>query len=347
MPLRTCPLCNFNHSLLMKNYIYLFFFMFPFFLSSCDTEGEDYDTGYYTLKTAFIYPQDAGNNYNITYNGKDARSQYVSRKDANGKLEVYDKEKNTLLFSQEITIEKSKEIKLIKLPGKDVDLYSEEKYINFTPTILFSGDASQYTASFNGQELAVGETNYLSVKDLTGKLQIFKKGVNEPLYSQEMTIAANSNINVMQLSETDFMEVPADDEPAPETTDIAKARFFYNDAFSSSSSIKINFYYFDENTWDWGSELPLAASVTLKKGELSSYVELELKEDYGYTSFLIDAFDVDKNEYITQYLVNYTYGPKFSEDGQKSIYKFVTYQLVMHGSTVQFNPIEALSTRWE
>ncbi len=331
----------------MKKYIYLFFFMFSFFLYSCDTEGEDYDTGYYTLKTAFIYPQDAGNSYNITFNGRDARSQYVSRKDASGKLEVHDKEKNRLLFSQEITVEKSEEIQLIKLPGKDVDLYSEEKYISFTPTILFSGDASQYTASFNGQELAVGERNYLSVKELTGKLQIFKEGVNESLYSQEMTIAANGNINVMQLSETDFMEVPANDEPAPEKDNLAKARFFYNDAFSSSSSIRVDFYYFDEYVWDWASELPLAASVTLKKGELSSYVEFELKEDYGYTSFIITAFDVDKNEYITQYLIDYTSGPTISKDGMKSLYKFVTYQLEMPKRTIRFSPIEALSTHWE
>lgn len=335
----------------MKYYINFFFFAFVLLLSSCDNEGDIADFGYYTFQMSFIYPEEAQDDHRIVFNGEDIRAgtnQYISRKNNEGKLQVYDKEKGSLLYSQEIMIQEDQQrLQLIKLPGKEIDLYSEDTYVGFLPTILFSGDASLFTTSFNGQELVVNKTNYLSIDNLKGNLQIIKKGESDPIYSQEFLIEPNSNINIMQLSETEFITVPEDDEPAPETRNLGKVRFFYNDAFSSSSAIRVDFYYFDEYTWDWASELPLGESVVLKKSELSSYIEFNVTKESGLTSIICDVYDLDNEEFITHYLENYNYGPLLnSKIHNESTHKFSTWQMGGETGFVTFKIIEALSTRW-
>ncbi|MBP1614700.1 MAG: hypothetical protein H6Q13_2148 [Bacteroidetes bacterium] len=330
----------------MKKYVSLLLAIFIFLFSSCDTEGDSIDVGYYSYSISFFYPENISNNYEFAFNGEKGSSGYVFRNNSNGLLEVYEKDNSTLVFSKQISLADDSSIQLIKL-GDDIVIYSKDDYISFIPTVIYSGNSSDYSIWFNDQELENATTNYLSKQNLTGTFQIKKSGVSSPIYSQEITIADGEKVNFMQLSDTEVLNIPEDDEPEPTDQHIAKARFFYTSDVLNTDEIRMDFYRFDENSWDWASELSVVSSVTLKKGELSEYVELNYLSDGAYISYMCDITDLKTGTKITDYMSDYIYvgAPnKPSDDGTLAIFKKVTYQILNGGK--EFTVMDGLTTRW-
>ena len=238
------------------------------------------------------------------------------------------------------------QIQFIKI-GEVISVYSPEKFISFIPTIIYSGDASQYSAWFGNQELQVGVLNYLSIDKQTGNFEIRKEGETDPVFSEEMTIEADAVINLLQISETDFIEVPEDTTPAPTESNKCLVRFYYPAGVFDAEEIRIDLYAFDENEWDWATELPCAGSVTVKKGEISDYVELTFSADGSqYISYMCDMTDVSTGEKLTDYLSDYVYLGQNenipTDDGSTTVFSKVTYQII---DGYEFSVLEGLTTR--
>ena len=329
----------------MKKYVSLLLAIFISLFSSCEMEGDSIDVGYYSYSISFFYPENISNNYEFAFNGEKGSAGYISEDNLNGLLEVYEKDNSTLVFSKEVSLADDASIQLIKLGG-DVFIYSKDDYISFIPTVIYSGNSSDYSIWFNDQELENGNTNYLSKQNLTGTFQIRKSKVSSPIYSLEVTIADGTKINFMQLSDTEVLNIPEDDEPDPTDQHVAKVRLFYTPDVLDTDEIRMDFYRFDEYSWDWASELPVAASVTLKKGELSKYVEFNYLSD-GYISYMCDITDLNTGTKITDYMSDYVYlgTPNWpSGDGTLATFKKVTYKILNGGKG--FSVMEGLSTRW-
>lgn len=329
----------------MKKYVSLLLAIFIFLFSSCETEGNSIDVGYYSYSISFFYPGNISNNYEFAFNGEKGSGGYVFRNDANGLLEVYEKGNSTPVFSKQISLADDSSIQLIKLGG-DIVIYNKDNYISFIPTAIYSGNSSDYSIWFNDQELNNGNTNYLSKQNLTGTFLMKKKGASSPIYSQKITIADGEKINFMQLSDTEVLNIPEDDEPEPTDQHIAKARFFYTSDALNADEIRMDFYRFDENSWDWASELSVVASVTLKKGELSKYVELNYLSDGAYISYMCDITDLKTGAKITNYMSDNVYvgAPNAPSDGTLATFKKVTYKILSGGK--QFSVMDGLTTKW-
>lgn len=316
--------------------------------TSCDTEGDEVETGFYQYSFSFFYPEEANSEYEFTFNGIEGRSGVVSRSEPDGLLEITEVGSGKSVFSKQISLaEQGSNIQFIKL-GETIDIYSEERYVSFTPTVIYSGDASQYSLWFNEQELQNGILNYLSVENLTGNLQIRKVNEASPVFSQEMTIEANSFINLMQISDMEFLNVPEDTEPEPTDNHKCKVRLYYPSGVLDAEEIRVDFYAFDEYMWDWASELPLAGSVTIKQGEISDYVEFTYSEDGSeYISYMYSITNTATDQKYVDYMTDYIYfgGSNIpAPDGCNATFKKVTYQMLEGGR--DFSVLEGLTTRW-
>ena len=315
-------------------------------LAGCDTEGDEIEMGYYSYSFSFFYPEDISNDYEFVFNGNVGASGIVPKNEPDGFLEIREKGSGKNVFSQQISLAEQSQIQFIKI-GEVISVYSPEKFISFIPTIIYSGDASQYSAWFGNQELQVGVLNYLSIDKQTGNFEIRKEGETDPVFSEEMTIEADAVINLLQISETDFIEVPEDTTPAPTESNKCLVRFYYPAGVFDAEEIRIDLYAFDENEWDWATELPCAGSVTVKKGEISDYVELTFSADGSqYISYMCDMTDVSTGEKLTDYLSDYVYLGQNenipTDDGSTTVFSKVTYQII---DGYEFSVLEGLTTR--
>lgn len=299
-------------------------------LTACDTAGEVIDAGYMQLTYSVVYPEDTeANAYSVTFNGKDIGITYFSRDELNGKLQVYAKGSTIVELDTMITVKPSQKLQLIKLPGKSVTLYDEDSYITFSSTLsLFEG----YTAVFNNQEIVDGK-NYISKDDVSGDLLFYKKGESTPVYAiANLLLEAGESIIVLQSSDTEFLSLTgsSDGEEDPITRNLSKIRFFYSptDALNVDS-IRMDIYSYDANV----SEINLVASVTIKKGELSSYVELDVaqyKESYNSPAgFAYSLYNAKTGEMIEDVMNgnNMFSFETQSDDQYKMKYKFQTQQI--------------------
>lgn len=122
------------------------------------------------------------------------------------KLEVYKVGENQPELSQEITLDNSKNIELLKLVGRDIAISSSLKeYTTFTPIISYSDpNTDLYTVTFNNGVLSNKVKNYIAEADLSGTLKIVRNADGQVLYEQDMTIMPEGQFSLMQLSDTDF-----------------------------------------------------------------------------------------------------------------------------------------------
>ena len=152
-------------------------------------------------------------------------------------------------------------------------------------------------------------------------------------------------LSLMQLAEMDFMEIPEDTEAEPTQSNTVKVRFFYiPDETLTMDEIRVDFYRCDA-TWDWATPLPLAKTLTLKKGELSPYILFDLSDPI-YDFYFYDITDVKTGEKIVDYLTYFSIVsmPLLVMTGDAVKYKKATEQFIMGG--LDFKVWDSLSTLW-
>lgn len=280
-----------------------------FCFTSCDTEGDEIEMGYLSFNVSFVYPSTASDNYKVVFNGDEIlNSGVVSKNNPSGILEIYNKQDNSLEFSQSITITPNMTIQFIELNG-EVDLYSEEKYTWFVPTLVINmpGEEDLYTLTFNGQNLPFlyGERVYVNRNNLEGKLELKREGTI--VFSQEYTVTPEGYLNMIEMMNqtTGLMEYTilegGGDEDEPASDNICKTRFFYTKGykFADVDSIRAVVSAFDPDqywmTMDDNLVVPID-TITFKAGELSEYVDLDLTQfrtesSTQPTNFFLDLWD--------------------------------------------------------
>lgn len=330
--------------------IYLLVLLSALF-AGCDTEGEFLDKSYYNPQVTFN-PIELQGNYRITYNGSE--SPYVSKSEKTFKLEVFKKDDATntpVLTENECPSDKV--ITLIQPIEKELAVYSESAYKLFTPLILFSSEASQYSILFNEYELANNVTSYLPTIEIPGRLSIIKNDDPETvLFSQELTMESASNFNLMQLSETEFMSVPEDIEPVPTEAAHCKVRFFYTDIFDANE-ISINVYKIETASWDFASVPEPTATITVKKGELSTYaIECDFADGLLVKyMYFFDVTDTKTGETLVDLLTNMGFldNAVADETFTTTKYKKATLQIVPAEWAEGYYDVkvsEGLSEKW-
>lgn len=334
------------------NYIVITLLLFS--VASCDKTDElnENVSGYYSFSVSFL-PEGSETDYTIIFNDSEVKSDgYVSRKNSTGKLEIFRKGSTTPEFSKEVTITENNEIiKLIKVGEQPLDIYNADNYASFKPVVLFQeGQDENYQIRFNGIDLKNRTTNYLPKNDLTGTLEILKKEEITPLLIQDITIEPESQLNFMQLSESDFLFIPENNESAPESKQYTKVRFFYtqND-FPQSKNLKLTIFLTDKKY----KKFHEAYTLFLKPGEISEYILID--HFYFSENFIrgvYDLIDVDTNTKIVNNEKHTKTELKFgknssSEDGG---YQFETIRFTdatgLGGNNVRSNDIPELRTEW-
>lgn len=241
--------------------------------TACDTEGENVETGYTVYRYNIVYPENQSvtnlavtlDGDTVSYNGliRPGRDGYT------GQLQVACSDYTTL--EEEITLHPGDNIPLLFLPDGTIAVYDSASYLSFNASFILN---EGMTAELNGQPIVNG-LNYLANEKANGDLQFYAEGTTDPAGSMPVAITEGSNLNVMQLDESTFVEVVADDEPAPTSNKIMKACFLYmGDDVLSMDEIRLDFYLHDEWCWVYIPKEPV--SVTLRKGEFSEYIDLDI-----------------------------------------------------------------------
>ena len=326
--------------------LFTFLTMFLTIFSSCDTEGEDIIMGFSSCNVQFSSQQGINvQNYEIKFNGNTSKNGQINgKKGEKRKLEVFEKGSKEPIFQKDITLGETKDIELIKTVNNGIDILSD-RYVPFTPAILYSGDEADYTATFDGGELMNNRINYLASDHLKGVLKIVRNKDGMTLYENEFALTPNGKINVMQLSDTDFLEIPETDEPAPESKQFTKIRFFYTaDAFPGKDELQLVVYLMSLNADQFSDPV---ATIDLKAGELSKYIQID--NNYfgeGKINAVYDLIDKDGNKIVDNTIHLNTMIPIGTTD-----YKFMTFRFIdpshQGGDNVGCGDIKNLDIPWE
>ena len=315
--------------------------------TACDTEGENVETGYTVYRYNIVYPENQSvtnlavtlDSDTVSYNGliRPGRDGYT------GQLQVACSDYTTL--EEEITLHPGDNIPLLFLPDGTIAVYDSASYLSFNASFILNGGM---TAELNGQPIVQG-LNYLANEKANGELQFYAEGAADPVGSMPVAITNGVNLNIIQLDETTFIEMPEDTEPEPADNHKCKVRLYYPSGVLDAEEIRVDFYAFDEYMWDWVSELPLAGSVTIKQGEISDYVEFVYSEDGSeYISYMYSITNTATDQKYVDYMTDYIYFGGGSNipapDGCNATFKKVTYQILEGGQ--DFSVLEGLSTRW-
>lgn len=269
-------------------------------VSGCEKEpqlSEHIAEGYYRVNTNFVYPDEAYKKYTIIMNGdtiKAGLEGYIDRTNPSAKIEVFENGKLTAEYSATATVsEDNQSFRFIKVGNKPVEMYREENYVTFTPVVLFSGNQDDYQLYFGDVTLMNNKVNYLPKSNTTGKFEINRKDETAAIFERDIVISSGSKLPIMQLSDTDFLVVPEDNEPAPQTKQNTKVRFFYTqDAFPQAKSLKLVIYYSNFKFSDFYE----AHTVMLKPGELSEYVLIDhFHFNQKYVNGVYDLIDPETN----------------------------------------------------
>ena len=332
----------------MKKSLFVFVFVSIFF-AGCDTEGDPITTGYVKLNTSFK-PSELGQNYRITFNGNESR--YIQRDNPTGTLEVFPVSGNTTIpvLKEENWTTTNDEIVFIKPVGSELAIYSEDKYITFIPNVIFSGDANLYSLRLNEDELTIGKENYIPKSNLPGTLKIINKESNNELFAQELTANSSDNVNIMQLSDTDFLEISETSEADPENG-FFKARMFYTaDAFPGHSELTLILRLANKKGKNPSEPI---ATITLKANKLSEYILID--NNYygeGYVVGTYDLIDNDGNK-IVDYTTKMKSATMFKDFPYGRTYKFMTFRITNKNpqqenqDDIRTSKVNALCIPWE
>ncbi len=324
----------------MKKSIYLLLIILVTGLVSCENnEAEFKNLDYYILNTSFIYPDDTGDNYVFLFNGdtlSPAGLSYIIYVAASheGTLEVVEKGQTTAEYSQELILSEHTVLQFIKISGQPVKLYSANDYTIINNRITFLGE--EYKTVFNGYELTKGLNYYQKSSGLSGALEIYKDGIEQPIYTQQQTIAETGEtvIALVQLEEQVFLNVPEDIEPDPASDQQVKIRFFYtSSALPDVERIKIIVY-------DWG-DFSVHGEVEMNVGELSPYITIDWSSLTEGGGLCQDIINVATDEKIVDAYEDLEAVISI-EAGLK--YKKATCMIGEGG--VKISPIVGFSTKW-
>ncbi len=261
---------------------------------------------------------------------------------------------NYASLEQSVTLQPGDIIQLLLLPDKTIALYDEKDYISFNINLVLNNG---YIVKLNGQPLVNAATNYIHKDKASGEIEFYKEGEDTPVATMPVVIENGKNLNIMQSGDS-FFEIPADDEPEPTSNKILKARFLYTgDDVLTMDEIKLNFYLLNEWSYNFMSDAGIVGSVTLQKGKLSEYIELDCsfrypdenagdsEGSYGY-SFHFDIIDVATETVIVDHndLAHGIYSEGITADYMSWDYKKATFVLKSGGSTLEF--LKSVSTPW-
>lgn len=328
-------------------YYYLLFAILALMLNSCDTNGEFIDEGYNEVGTSFM-PQNISSNYRVTFNGKE--SPYIGKGEEFVKIEVFEKNSDS---EQPILVENnwsvSQPITFVQSLGEKLGTYSKEEYLEFTPAVVFSENATNYSVQFESYELQLGSINYIAKEDLPGTLSIKNKADNQQLYSEEITVNSPQTFTIIQLSTTDFLGVNEENKPEDPEVGTFKVRFLYTqDAFPDYPELKLVLYYMSLGFDQFSDPV---ATITLKANELSEYVTIN--QNYfneGTTYGIFDLIDPnDESNYIVNNLDDLDPSIDYTLNSSNK-YKFLTFRFTDMNHTghngVRTNWIPALNEEW-
>lgn len=258
-------------------------------------------------------------------------------------------------IEQNVTLQPGTTLKLLLQPGKVIELYDEKDYITFTGSFILN---EGYTAKINEQILVQG-LNYIRNEIRQGDLKFYKEGETAPVATiSDISLVQDANLNVMQLTDNEFIEIPVDDEPEPTSNKILKARFLYlGDDVLSMDKVRIDLYIL--NQWSYEFISNPVASITIEKGKLSEYLDLDAsfrepdpnagdaEDSYGY-SFLYEIVDPLTENVIVDHSSYSTYldlsGEMTSDGGMSWTYKKASFIFKSNGNECVLQ--KGLSTSW-
>lgn len=262
-----------------KNLWLLVVLFVPILITGCDKNAELNETvaGYYMLSAEFVYPSNAGSNYYILFNNDTIKGNcLVTRSNPSGTLKVIEKGKTEPAYAEELVLTDNTIVQFLKL-GDEIDTYSEDKYTQFSIDIKWAtvNDNAKYKATYNGLELNTGQynKNYVSKDQLTGTLQLEKIDDGSVVLDKEVTIEPYATLTFLQLSTTEFLEMPPGEEEDPESDDYKKVRVYYTLTDElTEESYTIKFYAFDSWVFDMEQTVPLDYEFEIKAGVISQYI---------------------------------------------------------------------------
>ena len=320
------------------------FFVLLTFISTlfvgCDKNDELNDdiAGFYELSLDIVYP--SGSTYIAEFNGQDISNTKFSRNIEKGELKIFPKGNNIaeLTINDYNISQAGEKIRLIKLSGQNIELYREEDFVTFQNNIQFISD--KYKATLNGQELTKGLNYYKKVNGLDGTLKIYEQNTTEPIFTQSLSIleTGESKINLLQLSETLFLDVPADTVPDPLSEQYTKVRFFYTpNVFPGVEKIKLEILEY--------TNLTPIGSIEMNVGELSPYLTIDwdiVTNAGGQLNGLCQIItDLATGNILVNGETNYDAVIDLIKNNN---YKKVTCQILVDGIVIK--PIETLSSKW-
>lgn len=320
------------------------FFVLLTFISTlfvgCDKNDELNDdiAGFYELSLDIVYP--LGSTYIAEFNGQDISNTKFSRNIEKGELKIFPKGNNIaeLTINDYNISQAGEKIRLIKLSGQNIELYREEDFVTFQNNIQFISD--KYKATLNGQELTKGLNYYKKVNGLDGTLKIYEQNTTEPIFTQSLSIleTGESKINLLQLSETLFLDVPADTVPDPLSEQYTKVRFFYTpNVFPGVEKIKLEILEY--------TNLTPIGSIEMNVGELSPYLTIDwdiVTNAGGQLNGLCQIItDLATGNILVNGETNYDAVIDLIKNNN---YKKVICQIPVDGIVIK--PIETLSSKW-
>ena len=323
--------------------------VFIFAFVGCETNGEEIGTGFVRCTVSFVQ-DNMQSRYEIYFNGEKSMNHLTyGERNSSVKLEVYKTGEKQPDLSQEIMLDGSgsKNIELIKLVGRNIAISSSVslEYTTFTPIISYSDPATAddlYTVTFNNEELANKEKNYIAEEDLNGTLRIVRNADGKILYEQDMTIT-EGQFSLMQLSDSELLEISDGEEPDPVSRQYTKIRFFYTaDAFPGHDKLQLVVYLMDLDAMQFTDPI---ATIDLEAGKISEYIQIDHDTfGQGVVNGVYDLIDEDGNMIVDNMQHLDTYINIATSDN-----KFMTFRFLdpshQGGDNVQCSPI--LSTPWE
>ncbi len=294
--------------------------------------------GFYELSLDIVYP--SGSSYIAEFNGQDISKTKFSRNIEKGELKIFPKDSNIaeLTINDYNLSQSSQKVRLIKLSGQNIELYKKEDFVTFQNNIQFISD--KYKATLNGQELARGLNYYKKENGLNGTLEIYEQNTAGPIFTQPFSVieTGESKINLLQLSETLFLDVPVDTVPNPLSEQYTKVRFFYTpNVFPGVKKIKIEVLEY--------TNLTSLGSIEMSVGELSPYLTIDwdiVTNAGGQLNGLCQIItDIATGNILVDGSTNYDAVIDLIKNNN---YKKTTCQIPVGGIVIK--PIEALSSKW-
>lgn len=326
---------------------FLVFCLSLFALNGCDTEREITDMGFNTCAVSFVQ-EDVRNSYEVYFDGEKSVSHLINvKRHSTVKLEVCKTGEKQPELSQEIMLDDNKTIELIKLVGRNIAISSSvEEYTTFIPVISFSDPTTAtdlYSVTFNNGKLANNIKNYIAKEDLNGTLRVVRNADGKILYEQDVTIMPEGKLNLMQLSDIEFLELSNGDEPDPDSRQYTKIRFIYTaDAFPGHNKLRLVVYLMDLDAMQFTEPI---ATIELEAGKISEYIQIDNNAfGQGVVNGVYDLIDESGNM-----IVNNMEHINTSIPIGTSSNKFMTFRFLdpthKGGDNVQCSAIS--STPWE